>query len=203
MIIRFFLSVTLFAMSTATFAALPPVILVYGDSLSAGFGIEQNAGWVSLLQQRLREKGYGHQVVNASISGETTSGGLARFNNTLDQFKPKIVLIELGANDGLRGLPIDAMHDNLAKMIEISQKRGTKILLIAMKLPPNYGTTYTESFANTFYDLTKHYKLPKAPFLLNGLSTPDHFQADGLHPTAQAQSIILDNIWPSLKPLLK
>jgi acyl-CoA thioesterase-1 len=185
-------------------SASPPVILVYGDSLSAGYGIEQDAGWVDLLQQRLHEKGYPHQIVNASISGETTSGGLARLNSTFDQFNPKIVLIELGANDGLRGLPIMSMRDNLGQMIKTAQRHGAKVLLIAMKLPPNYGAAYTETFSKTFNDLTHRFKLPKAPFLLDGLAADsDNFQSDGLHPTAQAQGKILDNIWPTLKPLLK
>lgn len=191
-------------MSSLTFAASPPVILIYGDSLSAGFGIEQDAGWVDLLQQRLREKAYPHHVVNASISGETTQGGLTRFNTTLDQFKPQVVVIELGANDGLRGLPVMAMRVNLARMIEAAQKRGAKVLLIAMKLPPNYGPAYTEAFSKTFNDLSHRFKLPKAPFLLDSLAGDrNHFQADSLHPTAEAQARILDNVWPVLAPLLK
>lgn len=184
--------------------AQPPAILVYGDSLSANFGIQQDAGWVHLMQQRLRGKGYGYRLINASISGETTSGGLTRLSNTLDQFTPQIILIELGANDGLRGLPVKMMHDNLARMIDISRQRGIKVVLIAMQLPPNYGPAYTEAFSKVYGQLSERFQLPIPAFLLDGLEEAHGmFQSDGLHPTAQAQSQILNNVWPTLMPLLE
>jgi acyl-CoA thioesterase-1 len=175
-------------------------MLVYGDSLSAAYGIPREQGWVTLLQQRLQKQGYPHQVVNASISGETTSGGLSRIQAALDQHKPDIVLLELGANDGLRGLPVAAMQKNLTAMIEASQKAGAEVLLIGIMIPPNYGSAYTRQFSESFPTLAKRYKLPLIPFLLEGVAGKrDLTLDDGLHPTASAQSLILENVWKVLE----
>jgi acyl-CoA thioesterase-1 len=184
-------------------AAEPRVILVMGDSLSAAYGIDTAQGWVTLLQQRLKAQGYDYTVVNASVSGETSGGGLTRFPQALASAKPSIVIIELGANDGLRGLPVQGMHDDLAKMIASSQKAGAKVLLVGMLLPPNYGGPYTKAFSSTFPDLAKQYKLPLVPFLLVGVAEHrELLQGDGLHPQAKAEPQVLDNVWPYLKPLL-
>jgi acyl-CoA thioesterase-1 len=183
--------------------AAAPVMLVYGDSLSAAYGIPREQGWVTLLQQRLQKQGYPHQVVNASISGETTSGGLSRINAALKQHDPDIVLLELGANDGLRGLPVAAMQHNLTAMIEASQKAGAEVLLIGIMIPPNYGSGYTRQFSESFPALAKRYKLPLIPFLLDGVAGKrDLTLDDGLHPTAAAQSLILENVWGVLEPEL-
>ena len=174
-----------------------------GDSLSAAYNIDPALGWVTLLRQRLKNSGYDYTVENASISGETTSGGLTRLPAALRAHPPGIVIIELGANDGLRGLPIQVMHDNLVKMITLSQATGAKVMLTGMLLPPNYGGPYTQAFASTYKDLAQQYKLPLVPFLLaNVAEHRDMVQADGLHPLAKAEPQVLDNVWPTLKPLL-
>ena len=196
----------IFALSLAPSAgaAQPRVILVMGDSLSAAYGIDPAQGWVSLLQQRLKSQGYDYTVVNASVSGETTSGGLTRLPAAIKEHPPTVVVLELGANDGLRGQPIQVMHDDLDKMITASRAAGAKVLLVGMLLPPNYGGPYTKAFAATFQDLAKRYKLPLVPFLLAGVAEHrEVMQADGLHPQAQAEPQVLDNVWPYLKPLLR
>jgi acyl-CoA thioesterase-1 len=181
----------------------PHVILVMGDSLSAAFGIQRSLGWVTLLQARLKDQGYDYTVVNASVSGETTSGGVTRLPATLQEHKPGIVILELGANDGLRGLPIPVMHDNLVKMISLSQAEGAKLLLVGVLLPPNYGEPYIKAFAGTYTDLARQYQLPLLPFLLAGVAEHrELLQPDGLHPLAIAEPKVLDNVWPYLKPLL-
>jgi acyl-CoA thioesterase-1 len=181
-----------------------PTILVYGDSLSAAYGITREQGWVSLLQQRLQSQGYPYQVVNASVSGETTLGGLTRMPATLRQQQPAIVLIELGANDGLRGLPVAEMQRNLSAMIEASQKIKAKVMLIGVEIPPNYGSRYTREFTETYPSLAKRYTLPLLPFLLNGVAgKPELTQDDGLHPVAAAQERLLDNVWNVLEPMLR
>lgn len=184
--------------SPSTMAA---TILVMGDSLSAAFGIPQQAGWVSLLQQRLAPD---YNVINASISGETSAGGAARLAALLQQHQPKIVIIELGANDGLRGLPIKEMKRNLEQMIHQSKKSNAHVLLIGMRLPPNYGPAYTQAFEQSYSELATQQRIALLPFLFAGLeNSPRDFQADNLHPTAAAQPILLDSIWQSLAPLLK
>ncbi len=178
-------------------------ILVYGDSLSAAYGLAQEAGWPALLQARLKLKAMDYTVVNASISGETTSGGAARIADTLRTQKPKVVIVALGANDGLRGLPPEQMHANLAAIVRASQKAEARVLLAGMRLPPNYGEAYTQSFAKIYVDVARKYKTALIPFLLEGMAERrELFQADNLHPTAAAQPIILDNIWKTLAPLL-
>lgn len=190
-------------LSVAAPVPQPRVILVMGDSLSAAYGIDPAQGWVTLLQQRLKSSGYDYTVANASVSGETTSGGLTRLPGALKAHPPGIVIIELGANDGLRGLPIQVMHDNLVKMITQSEAAGAKVVLVGMLLPPNYGGPYTQAFASTYKDLAQRYKLSLVPFLLaNVAEHRDMVQADGLHPLAKAEPQVLDNVWSSLKPLL-
>lgn len=184
-------------------AAARPVIMVLGDSLSASYGIDQKSGWVYLMEQRLDKNGFLYEVVNASISGETTRGGLSRFHKLLRQHNPDIVIIELGANDGLRGLPLQSMYTNLAGIIEQSRSHEADILLIGMRIPPNYGRQYTEQFADVYVRLAQHYNVNLVPFLLSGLeNSRSLFQADGLHPVANAQPVILDNVWTYLESML-
>ena len=175
-----------------------------GDSLSAGYGIKPAQGWVALLEQRLRDQGYGYRVVNASVSGETSGGGLQRLPRTLELHQPAVVIVELGANDGLRGLSVPLTTDNLAKIVDESKKAGAQVLLIGMRLPPNYGPRYTNDFMKMYRDIATGSKVPLVPFLLQSVALkPDLMQADGLHPTAPAQPALLDIVWPQLKPLLK
>ena len=181
-----------------------PVILVLGDSLSAGYGIPVEKGWVNLLQRRLVERGFPYRVVNASISGDTTSGGLSRLPAAPELHRPAIVVLELVANDGLRGQPPMAMSRNLSRMIERSQQAGARVLLAEMRIPPNYGPLYAQKFQATFGELAQHYAIPLIPFLLDGVAgNPALIQDDGLHPRAEAQPRILDNVWAVLEPALK
>jgi acyl-CoA thioesterase I len=181
-----------------------PVILVFGDSISAGYGLPQvEQGWVELLRRKLKEGGYGYQVVNASVSGETTAGGLARLPRALTLHHPQIVIIELGGNDGLRALPIDQMRANLAKMVELSSATGAQVLLLGMRIPPNYGPEFTEQFSHAFTDVAHDKKVPLVPFLLRDIAlTPALMQADGVHPNESGQPKLLDNTWPTLQPIL-
>ncbi|GLR11693.1 arylesterase [Chitinimonas prasina] len=179
----------------------PKTLLVYGDSLSAGYGIRLEAAWPSLLQKKL---GPGWRVINASQSGETTAGGLTRLPAALKAHKPDVILLELGANDGLRGLPVAAARANLVSMIEQSRASGARVGLIAVRLPPNFGGSFTAKFDAMFGDLAKQYKLPAPPFLLDGIADqPAQFQADQLHPVAAAQPRLLDNVWPMVSKLIK
>jgi acyl-CoA thioesterase-1 len=178
-------------------------VLVLGDSLSAEYGLARGSGWVPLLEKRLKSEKLNADVVNASISGETTSGGKSRLQPLLDQYKPAIVVLELGANDGLRGLPVKSAEANLRDMIVASQKAKAKVLLVGMQIPPNYGRDYTQKFSSLYTTLAKETKVNLVPFLLEGIaSKPELFQADRLHPIADAQPIILNNVWPYLKSLL-
>lgn len=180
-----------------------PTLLVFGDSLSAAYGIGQQAGWVALLQERLRQKRVDYTVVNASVSGETTSGGAARITAALATYKPAIVVVALGANDGLRGLPLGQMRDNLAVIVAAAQKSGSRVLLAGMKMPPNYGPRYTQDFEQTYVALARQFKCALAPFLLEGVAGKrELFLDDNLHPTAQAQPVILENVWKGLAPML-
>lgn len=191
------------AWSAPVFAANPK-ILIYGDSLSAAYGIPQQLGWAALLKQKLDQENLRFDVINASVSGETTSGGLTRLAHTLEQTKPQTIIIELGANDGLRGLPVKNMHDNLDAMIQLSKKSGAKVLLVGMRIPPNYGPKYTEEFSQTYIKLASQHKVSVVPFMLDNVAAkPDLIQQDGLHPNTQGQPIILNNIWPELQRLLK
>jgi acyl-CoA thioesterase-1 len=180
-----------------------PKILVYGDSLSAAYGIAQQQGWCALLQKKLNNQYYQYDVINASISGETTSGGLSRLEAILVKSKPNIVILELGANDGLRGLPLREMTSNLSAMITMAKKSKTKILLIGMRIPPNYGPKYTETFSNAYQLLSQKHQIPIVPFMLENIAAkPELIQDDGLHPNVLGQPMILDNIWPKLKLML-
>lgn len=191
-------------MATASATAAEKTILVLGDSLSAGFGIPRERSWPSLLEQRLQSDHAAYRVANLSISGETTAGGMSRLPEALRQYRPAVVVIALGANDGLRGLPLEAMRANLDTMIGASQEAGARVVLVGMRLPPNFGPAYVSRFAATFSELSRRRKTPLVPFLLDGFADrPEAFQADGLHPTAAFQPAILDNIWPALKPLLR
>jgi len=193
-----------FSLTFALAAGSPrPVILVVGDSLSAAYQINPDQGWVNLLQQRLDQQGMDYQVINASISGDTTLGGLSRLPAALKRHTPEIVIIELGANDGLRGLPIIDMQENLAQMIRLSEAASARVLLLGMQLPPNYGPTYTRSFYECFQTLARTYHVGLVPFFLSGVAEQRSLmQDDNLHPTAQAQPLLLDNVWPLLQPLL-
>ena len=184
--------------------AAAPTILVLGDSLSAAYGIPVEQGWVALLQARLRAKGYGHRVINASSSGETTGGALARLPRALATHRPAIVIVELGGNDGLRGLPVADIRRNFDAIIRTSQQAGARILLVGMKIPPNYGPAYTRAFYGIYGELARQYRLPTVPFLLEDVA-PDEslFQDDGIHPTAAAQPKLLDEVWPHLEPMLR
>jgi acyl-CoA thioesterase I len=190
--------------ATASAKAEAPVILVFGDSISAGYGLARvEQGWVELLKTRLKAQGYGYQVVNASVSGETTAGGLARLPRALNLHHPKILILELGANDGLRGLPIPQMRENLTHMVDLASGAGAKTVLLGMRMPPNYGPEYTDQFRLVFSDLARKERLPLVPFLLDNIAlSPTLMQGDNLHPNALGQPVLLDNVWPSLQPLL-
>ena len=179
-------------------------ILVFGDSLSAGYGLAQEQSWPSLLQKRLREESPRYTVANASISGETTSGGASRIEGALKTHRPQIVVIELGANDGLRGQSLEAMRRNLEAMIDASRRAKAEVLLVGMRLPPNYGTSYTEKFQRTFADLARAKKTAFVPFLFEGFAENGaYFQSDRVHPTVEAQALMLETVWKGLKPLLR
>ncbi|WP_240143656.1 arylesterase [Nitrosomonas sp. JL21] len=189
-------------MTPAIFAA-PKIILVFGDSLSAGYGIPAESSWVSLLTQRVQSKFAEYQIINASISGETTLGGRNRIKQALQQHRPDIIILELGANDGLRGASIKSIHDNLAHIIEICQQNNTLVLLVGMQLPPNYGITYTKKFQGIFSQLAENYQIKSIPFLLAGFGDKhEFFQADGIHPNEMAQHNIVENIWEVLLIML-
>jgi acyl-CoA thioesterase-1 len=182
----------------------PKTVLVLGDSLSAEYGLARGSGWVALLEQKLKAEKIDATVVNASISGETTSGGRARLPALLAQYKPALVIIELGANDGLRGLPVAAAEANMRAMIELARKNKAQVLLVGMRMPPNYGRDYTERFFGMYKTVAAQFKAPLVPFMLEGVAEkPSLFQPDRLHPTAQAHPAILANIWPKFLPLVK
>ncbi|MEJ2479008.1 MAG: arylesterase [Acidihalobacter sp.] len=178
-------------------------ILVLGDSLSAGYGLDAGVGWVSLLQRRLHQQGYRYQVTNASVSGDTTSGGLQRLPQALEQHRPAVLIIELGGNDGLRGTPLQVMRGNLRRLVELGRNAGARVLLLGVRLPPNYGPAYTDAFEKVYTQVAHETHTPLVPRLLEGVATKRALmQADGIHPKADAQQQLLDNVWPALKPLL-
>ena len=182
-----------------------PAILVFGDSISAGYGLAHvEQGWVGMLRAKLKDEGYGYQVVNASVTGETTAGGLARLPRALALHHPRVVILELGGNDGLRALPIDQMRSNLGKMVDLAVDSGAQVLLLGMRIPPNYGPEFTEKFFAVFADVARDNKTPLVPFLLNDIAlSPNLMQADGVHPNELGQPKLLDNVWPKLRPLLR
>ncbi len=178
-------------------------ILVWGDSLSAGYGLKPGEDWPTLLQTRLQHKGFQHEVINGSVSGETSSGGRTRLPAALERHRPDILILELGANDGLRGLRPQLMADNLKAMITEAQAAGARVLLVGMQMPPNYGAAYTRRFAQTFADLAEDTGVALVPFLLEGFADqPELFLPDGIHPSAEAQPLVLDTVWKGLAPLL-
>ncbi|KVS43391.1 arylesterase [Burkholderia ubonensis] len=180
-----------------------PVIVVLGDSLSAEYGLPRDTGWVALLRQRLATERIDYSVANASVSGDTTSGGRARLPAVLARLKPAIVVVELGANDALRGVPLATTERNLREIVADAQRARAKVVLVGMFVPPNYGPDYTQKFHGIYTRLSKDLGVPLVPFLLAGIENrPDMFQADQIHPTRQAQGVLLDNVWPSLRPLL-
>lgn len=181
-----------------------PVLLVVGDSISAAYALAPETGWTSLLTSRLRAQNLAYRVVNASISGDTTAGGRVRLPALLKQHHPAIVVIELGGNDGLRGGDLRAMHDNLEVMVSAAKSAGARVLLVGMRLPPNYGASYTRQFESAFQDVARAQKVPLVPFLFEGFAEANAwFQPDRIHPTAAAQPRLLDNVWPTLKPMLE
>jgi acyl-CoA thioesterase-1 len=185
-------------------AAAAATIMVYGDSLSAGYGVPQGQGWVALLQQRLQHEGYDYKVANRSISGETTAGGRSRIAGVLKKDDPAIVILELGANDGLRGQSITAMRGNLAAIIDACRAHGAGVLLVGIRLPPNYGKRYTTQFHQVFGELAKQYRLPLVPLLFDGFAGQlQYFQTDGMHPNVRGQPLMLDNVWKALRPMLR
>ncbi len=181
-----------------------PRILVMGDSISAGYGIQREEGWVELLSRSLNQAEYPHEVINGSISGETTGGGLARLPQALDTHSPEIVVIELGGNDGLRGYPTDLVRSNLKEMVELSLAQDAKVLLVGMQIPPNYGPRYTEAFFSMYEEVAAETGVALLPFFLEKVAlTPGLMQSDGIHPTAEAQPLLLETLWDYLVPLLE
>ncbi len=203
---RGFRALAVFVVGLACSLALakgPPVILVVGDSISAGYGLPSGAGWVALLQKKLAVHHSPYRVVNASISGDTTAGGRARLGALLEQHRPAVTVIELGGNDGLRGGNLEAMRDNLDAMIAAAQKAGSRVLMVGLRLPPNYGPAYVQRFAATFAEVAKARKAALVPFFFEGFGEDNAmFQPDGIHPVAAAQDKLLDNVWRELEPLL-
>jgi acyl-CoA thioesterase I len=190
--------------ATSTTAAVSkPSIVVLGDSISAEYGLPRDTGWVALLRSKLPQEHFDYSVANSSISGDTTSGGLARLPAALNRIKPNIVIVELGANDALRGVPLATTEANLRAIIEKSQAANAKVLLVGMYVPPNYGPDYSQKFHGVYEQLSKEKHVPLVPFLLAGIeNNPEMFQADQIHPTPQAQPLLLNNVWPVLRPLL-
>ena len=181
----------------------PPVLLILGDSLSAGYGMDREQSWVNLLDIRLQEYGYHYRILNSSVSGDTTQGGLARLPRLLDRYKPEIVIIELGANDGLRGINPDITRGNMTRMIQQSQDAGALVLLAGIKLPPNYGTVYLEKFESMYGDLANEFDTMLVPFFMEGVAMrPDLLQADDIHPNEKGQPVLLENVWTILEPVL-
>ncbi len=179
-------------------------MLIFGDSLSAGYGIDVDQSWPSLLQDRLEDQGYDHRVVNASITGETTEGGAERIGAAVERFNPAVVVIELGGNDGLRGFPPARMRQNLETMIDTSQDAGAEVVLLGIRIPPNYGPRYTRTFEAVFRELAEKHQLPWIEFFLDGVALDDGLmQDDGIHPNAEAQPKLLNNAWPVINEALK
>ncbi len=188
---------------TPAWSAAQPTVLVLGDSISAEYGLPRDAGWVNLLVERLRQNGYRYRVVNASISGETTSGGLSRLPALLKQHAPQVVILELGGNDGLRGLDPSVTEKNLEQMIVASKNAGARVLLVGMRLPPNYGRDFTTRFESLFGRLAARHRTGLVNYFFEGFTqTSEYFQPDRIHPTVRAQPVLLDNIWPELRRLL-
>ena len=182
----------------------PPVVMVLGDSLSAGYGMDTDQSWTALLQQRLSEQGYEYRVVNASISGETSEGGRTRIDELVERLAPRLVIVELGGNDGLRGLPPDRTRGNLTAIVETAQAAGAAVALLGMRIPPNYGRRYTRAFAGTFKNVAAATGVPWVEFFMDGVALDAGLmQDDGIHPNVQAQPVLLDNAWPAIRQALE
>lgn len=201
----FFRRIAAVMLLAATGWAQAATVVVFGDSISAAYGMDVDKGWVAKLQQRLEREAPGHhKVINASVSGETTAGGVLRLPKVLAQYQPDVLVLELGGNDGLRGQPPALMAKNLTAMIGQARRQGARVLLAGMRIPPNYGKAYTEAFAGVFPKVAKAEGVPLVPFLLEGVGgNPDLMQEDGIHPNARAQQRLLDNVWPALRPLIR
>ena len=189
--------------SISAYGTETPTVLVFGDSLSAGFGIDVDQSWTALLQSRLRDQGYEHRVVNASISGDTTESGAARIGGAIDAFAPELIILELGGNDGLRGIPPDRMRGNLESIIVQAQDSGAAVVLLGIRIPPNYGQRYIETFEAVFRDVATELDVPWIEFFMEGVAlNEDLMQADGIHPNSAAQPVLLDNAWPIINEAL-
>ena len=179
-------------------------LMVYGDSLSAGYGLEESQDWVTLLSSKLTRENFDYAVINASVSGETTTGGLSRLPAMLDSYEPDLFILELGGNDGLRGIPLRNIRENLQAIIKLAQSSGAEVVLVGIQIPPNYGPRYTKPFFQQYADIATEMNLPLVPFLIDGIpQQPELMQDDGIHPKAEAQGMILDNVWPILQPILE
>lgn len=201
---RKFLTFLLFLLAVPVDGAEAPTVLVFGDSLSAGHGIDVDQSWTTLLQSRLQGQGYEHRVVNASISGETTEGGANRIRSAIERFEPVVVILELGGNDGLRGFPPERMRGNLRKIIETSKAGGAAIVLLGIRIPTNYGTRYTQTFETVYRELAAELEVPWIEFFMDGIAMNDDLmQEDGIHPNAKAQPMLLDNAWPIIREALE
>jgi acyl-CoA thioesterase-1 len=200
---RKFLAFVLVLLSATAESAEPPTVLIFGDSLSAGYGIDVDQSWTTLLQLRLQELGYEHRVVNASISGETTEGGATRIAAAIETFNPAIVVLELGGNDGLRGFPPSRMQDNLSQIVATSKASGAAVILLGITIPPNYGAKYIEMFEDVYRQVAEQYDVPWIEFFMEGVALDEELmQGDGIHPNAAAQPILLDNAWPMISGAL-
>jgi acyl-CoA thioesterase-1 len=200
---RLLAGLLLFLSVGAAYATPPKTVLVIGDSLSAGYGIEIDQSWTALLQSKLQSQGYEYRVVNASISGDTTEGGASRIAAALENFNPELVILELGGNDGLRGIPPDRMKGNLRRIIETSQASGASVIMLGIRIPTNYGPRYTTAFEAVYRDLAEQLRIPWIEFFMAGIALDEELmQADGIHPNAKAQSILLDNAWPVVSKAL-
>jgi len=200
---RKIISLLVLLLVTGTSHAQEPTILIVGDSLSAGYGIDVDQSWATLLQVRLENQGYEHRVVNASIGGETTEGGATRIDRALEKFSPALVILELGGNDGLRGIPANRMHENLENIILKSEASGAAIVLLGIRIPTNYGRRYREAFEKVFRDLAAQHEIPWIEFFMEGIAfNDDLMQSDGIHPNATAQPLLLDNAWPIITAAL-
>jgi acyl-CoA thioesterase-1 len=200
---RKLISLFVLLLVAGTSHAQEPTILIVGDSLSAGFGIDVDQSWATLLQSRLEEQGYEYRVVNASIGGETTEGGATRIDQALENFSPALVILELGGNDGLRGIPANRMRDNLENIISKSEASGAAVVMLGIRIPTNYGRRYREAFEKVFRDLATQHEIPWIEFFMEGIAfNEDLMQSDGIHPNATAQPLLLDNAWPIIMAAL-
>ena len=185
------------------YSADEPTVLIFGDSLSAGFGIDVDQSWGSLLQERLEAQGYEHRVINASISGETTQGGAARIGPALERFRPSLIILELGGNDGLRGFPPQRLQDNLATIVRTAKQSGSRVILLGIRIPLNYGPRYSEAFENSFRQVAEDEQIPWIEFFMEGVALNEELMLDdGIHPNAAAQPVLLDNAWPMIREAL-